>query len=65
MSGSQVMTPVTNREFEYRENEKKKEIFLIRPEFLTTMEEEIATLFAYDTNYKIDSAGIRFSETEL
>ena len=65
LSGSQVMTPVTNREFEYRENEKKKEIFLIRPEFLTTMEEEIATLFAYDTNYKIDSAGIRFSETEL
>lgn len=63
LSGSQVMTPVTNREFEYRENEKKKEIFLIRPQFLTTMEEEIATLFAYDTEYKIDSSGIRFSET--
>ena len=53
LSGSQVMTPITNREFEYRENEKKKEIFLIRPEFLTTMEEEIASLFAYDTDYKI------------
>lgn len=65
LSGSQVMAPVTNREFEYRENEKKKEIFLIRPQFLTTMEEEIATLFAYDTEYKIDSSGIRFSETEL
>lgn len=65
LSGSQVMTPITNREFEYRENEKKKEIFLIRPEFLTTMEEEIATLFAYDTDYKIDSNGIRFSETEI
>lgn len=64
LSGSQVMTPVTNREFEYRENEKKKEIFLIQPQFLTTMQEEISTLFAYDTEYKIDSSGIRFSETE-
>jgi hypothetical protein len=65
LTGAQVMTPITNREFEYRENEKKKEIFLIRPSFLTTMEEEINSLFAYDTEYKIDSAGIRFSETEL
>ncbi len=65
LTGSQVMTPITNREFEYRENEKKKEIFLIRPSFLTTMQEEINTLFAYDTDYKIDSAGVRFSETEL
>jgi hypothetical protein len=64
-SGSQVMTPITNREFEYRENENKKEIFLIRPQFLTTMEEEIASLFAYDTEYKIDSAGIRFPETSI
>jgi hypothetical protein len=63
LTGAQVMTPVTNREFEYRENEKKKEIFLIRPAFLTTMEEEINSLFAYDTDYKIDSAGVRFSET--
>jgi hypothetical protein len=63
LTRSQIMTPVTNREFEYRENEKKKEIFLIRPAFLTTMEEEINSLFAYDTDYKIDSAGVRFSET--
>jgi hypothetical protein len=65
LSGSQVMTPITNREYEYRENENKKEIFLIRSEFLTTMQEEIKTLFAYDTEYKIDSLGIRFSEVEL
>lgn len=65
LSGAMVMDKITNREFEYRENEKKKEIFLIRPSFLTTMEEEINTLFAYDTDYKIDSAGVRFSETEL
>ncbi len=65
LSGSQVMTPITNREYEYRENEKKKEIFLIRPNFLTKMEEEIATLFAYDTEYKIDSAGVRLPETSI
>ena len=57
------MNRVTNLEFEIRENEKKKEIFLIRPEFLTTMQEEIEKLFAYDTEYKIDSKGVRFSET--
>ncbi len=62
LSGSQVMTPVTNREFEYRENQNKKEIFIIRPEYLTTMQDEIASLFKYDTKYKIDSAGVRFSE---
>jgi hypothetical protein len=61
--GAEVLNGVTNREFEYRENENKKEIFLIRPEFLTTMQEEISTLFAYDTEYKIDSVGVRFSET--
>lgn len=65
LTGSQVMASVTNREFEYRENENKKEIFLIRPSFLTTMQEEINSLFAYDTEYNIDSAGIRFSETEI
>lgn len=61
-SDSQLMSKITHREFEYRENEKKKEIFLIRPEYLTRMQEEIATLFAYDTKYKIDSAGVRLSE---
>jgi hypothetical protein len=63
LTGVDVMNIVTNREFEYSQNEKKKEIFLIRPEFLTTMKGEIEQLFAYDTEYKIDSAGIRFSET--
>jgi hypothetical protein len=29
------------------------------------MEEEIATLFAYDTEYKIDSAGVRLPETSI
>jgi hypothetical protein len=61
-TATQLMNKVTNREFEYRKNEEKKEIFLIKPEFLTTMQEEIQTLFAYDTEYKIDKAGIRFSE---
>ena len=65
LTGAQVMSPVTNREYEYRQNEDKKEIFLIRPEYLTTMQEEIQALFAYDTDYKIDSAGVRFSETEV
>jgi hypothetical protein len=62
LTGSAVLAKVTNREFEYSQNENKREIFLIKPEFLTIMKEEIETLFAYDTKYKIDSAGVRFSE---
>lgn len=61
-TGIEVIEKVTNREFEYRENEKKKDIYLIRPEYLNTMKEEIETLFAYETLYKIDSSGIRSSE---
>ena len=61
-SPSELMSKITNREFEYRENENKKEIFIIRPQYLTTMQDEIASLFEYDTKYKIDSAGVRFSE---
>jgi hypothetical protein len=63
LTRSEIMTPVTNREFEYRENEKKKDIFLIKQEYLNIMKEEIETLFSYDTAYKIDESGIRFSET--
>lgn len=63
LSGSQVLTKVTNREFEYSNNENKKEIYLIKSSFLLKMEEEINNLFAYDTEYKIDNQGIRFSET--
>lgn len=63
LTGSQVMTKITNREFEYRENEKKKEIYLIKNRFLPMLESEIEKLFAYDTEYKIDNQGIRFSET--
>jgi hypothetical protein len=63
LSGAQILDKVTNREYEYRENEKKKEIFLIKPEYLNMMKEEIERLVAYDTSYKIDSAGVRLSET--
>lgn len=62
-SGEHVLAKITNREYEYRENEKKKDIFLIKQEYLNIMKEEIETLFAYDTSYKIDQSGIRFSET--
>jgi hypothetical protein len=62
LSGGMVMEKVTHREFEYRENEKKRDIFLIKSEYLSIMKEEIETLFAYDTKYKIDSSGVRLSE---
>ncbi len=63
LTAQNVLNRITNREFEYTQNENKKEIFLIKSRFLSTLEEEIKTLFAYDTEYKIDENGVRYSET--
>lgn len=62
-TAANVLTKITNREFEYRLNESKKEIYLIKNNFLPLLEDEISKLFAYDTEYKIDENGVRYSET--
>ena len=63
LTAPNVLSKITNREFEYRQNESKKEIYLIKNRYLSILEEEIKTLFAYDTEYKIDKDGVRYSET--
>lgn len=63
VSGQNVLNRVSNREFEYRNNESKKEIYLIKNKFLPLLKEEVVKLFAYDTQYKIDEDGVRYSET--
>jgi len=62
LTAPNVLSKITNREFEYNQNENKKEIYLIKNQFLSMLEEEIKTLFAYDTEYKIDENGVRYSE---
>jgi hypothetical protein len=62
LTGSQVLNRVTNRDFEYDKNEKKKEIFLIKKQYLSKMKDEISKLFAYDTEYNIDELGVRLPD---
>jgi hypothetical protein len=62
LTGPQVLKRVTNREYEFDKNEKKKEIYLIQKKYLSKMKEEIAKLFAYDTQYNIDELGVRLPD---
>ena len=62
VSASQGLTAVTNREYEYEVNEKKRDIIIPRKRYLSLLEEELESLLAYDTDYKINSEGLKISE---
>jgi len=62
VTASQGLTAVTNREYEYQLNESKRDIIIPRKKYLSLLEEELETLLAYDTEYKIDQNGFRISE---
>jgi len=62
VSASEGLTAVTNREYEYEVNEKKRDIIIPRKRYLSLLEEELESLLAYDTSYKINSEGLRISE---
>lgn len=47
-TGTQVRLPVTNFDYEYNENEKKRNIQLLKPEFLTLFENEMINTLSYD-----------------
>lgn len=49
-TGSEVRIPVTNFDYEYSENEKKRFIQLLKPQYLTLFENEIRTLLSYNTS---------------
>ena len=56
------LTKVTNREWEYEENEKKREIIIPRQQYLSILEDELDGLLKYETKYKITKSGLRISE---
>jgi len=62
VSASQGLTPVTNREYEYDLNEKKKEILIPRKKYLNLLSDELEELLQYNTEYKISNEGLRISE---
>lgn len=62
LSAPQVLTKITNREYEYQLNEIKRNIKLPRKSFLGRMEKDLKDLMAYDTQYKITDEGYRMSE---
>tara|TARA_R100001082_G_C4354830_1_gene156336 strand:+ start:543 stop:1241 length:699 start_codon:yes stop_codon:yes gene_type:complete len=56
------LTKITNREWEYQENEKKREIICPKQQYLSVFEDELESLLKYDTKYKITKGGLRISE---
>lgn len=62
LTGSQVIQEVTNREYEYKKNEEKREIYVLKKPYLSKIQNEFKTLLKYDTQYKIDANGIRLPE---
>lgn len=62
LTNSQVMKKVTYREYEYDNNEGKKEIYLIQKKYLSKLKEEVGKLFKYDTEYNIDELGVRLPD---
>ena len=62
VTAQQNLTKVTNKEYEYSLNELKKLIYLPTALAISIMEDEIASLLEYNTDYKITDDGYRISE---
>lgn len=59
LTSSQVVREVTNFEHEERLNEKKRVIYIPRPNQINNIIRQFEELIAYDTNYGMDSEGRR------
>ena len=62
VSATQGLTAVTNREYEYEQNENKRDIIIPRKRYLSLLEEELEKLLEYNTDYKVSREGLRISE---
>ena len=62
VSAAQGLTAVTNREYEYEQNENKRDIIIPRKRYLSLLEEELEKLLEYNTDYKVSGEGLRISE---
>jgi len=62
VTAAQGLTAVTNREYEYDLNEKKREILIPRKKYLSLLAEELEELLQYNTEYKVSNEGLRISE---
>lgn len=54
-----VVIPITNYEYERGENEKKENIWLLRPAYVEQFVEEFRSLVAYSPNDEIDEEGVK------
>ena len=51
-----VVTPVTNYEFEVKENEKKRTILVLRPEYIGSVTYDMKNMMKYDrSSQDVDS----------
>ncbi len=62
VTAAQNLTKVTNREYEYAVNELKRLIYLPTGLAASIMEDEIAGLLEYNTDYKLTDDGYRIPE---
>ena len=62
VTAQQNLTKVTNREYEYSLNELKRLIYLPTGRAVSIMEDEIAGLLEYNTEYKMTNDGYRIPE---
>lgn len=62
VTAAQNLRKVTNREYEYEYNELKRAIYLPTSLAISIMEDEIASLLEYNTEYKITDDGYRLPE---
>lgn len=62
VNASSGLTKITNREWEYEQNELKRDIIIPRQQYLSVLEDELEELLKYDTKYKISPNGLRISE---
>lgn len=52
-----VVTPVTNYEFEVKENEKKRTILVLRPEYIGSVTYDMKNMMKYDRSSQyVDSS---------
>lgn len=66
LSQSQVVTPVTNYEYEIRKNEEKRSIYILRPEYVRLFVTDIRRIMTYtDSSQYVSPKLIKSSNTRI
>ena len=64
-SGSNARIPISNWEYEYFENEKKRQIYLAMPNTLDSFIEEFEELIGYEASSELDDDGVKRTDISI